>query len=146
MNLIIKRILPEDTLFLREKILRPGQPLEKLVYEGDYNPEAYHSGAFNEDIIVGIASVYKKSKNGETNSDSWQLRGMAVDESLRGQGLGKKILNDCIKHIKNNNGTHLWCNARVKAVNFYKSMGFIITSDEFEIKDIGPHYIMEKYL
>lgn len=143
MNITIKKILPEETLVLREKILRPGQPLNKLVYVGDNNPEAYHSGAFLDDKIVGIASVYLKNKDNDSKENSWQLRGMAVEDFLRGQGVGKKILIDCINHIKLNSGNHLWCNARVGAVNFYKSLGFYITSDKFDIPDIGPHYIME---
>ena len=143
MNLQIKKISPEDTRSLREKILRPGQPLDNLIYSGDYNPEAYHAGAFVDNNLIGIASVYLKAKDGEQRKDSWQLRGMAIDESMQGKDIGKQLLENCIEYIKSCNDKHLWCNARVKAIGFYKKMGFEITSDEFEIPEIGSHYIME---
>ncbi len=143
MNIEIKKILPKDTLYLREKILRPGQSLDRLVYSGDYDKKAYHVGAFSNNEIIGIASVYPKPKDNEDRSDSWQLRGMAVLDTFRGHDIGKKLLGDCINNIKNSGDKHLWCNARTSAIKFYQKMGFKITSQEFLIPDIGPHYIME---
>lgn len=143
MNIEIKKISAAETRPLREKILRPGSPLDKLVYTGDDYPESYHVGAVLEDKIVGIASVYRKSQEDENRKDSWQLRGMAVENDLRGKNVGKLLLSNCIEYIKSHGDSHLWCNARVKAAGFYQSMGFRITSEEFEIPDIGPHYIME---
>lgn len=143
MNIEIKRISADETRPLREKILRPGQPLDKLIYSGDYNQEAYHVGAFSDNHLIGIASVYLKAKDDEDRIDSWQLRGMAIDHNLRGQNVGKKLLESCMEYIKSQNNYHLWCNARLVAVGFYEKMGFKISSDEFEIPDIGPHYIME---
>ena len=40
----------------------------------------------------------------------------------------------------------VWCNARINAVAFYKKEGFKIIGDEFEIPDIGPHFLMAKNL
>jgi len=38
----------------------------------------------------------------------------------------------------------VWCNARLVAVEFYKSIGFKIIGDLFDIQGIGPHYYMYK--
>ena len=38
----------------------------------------------------------------------------------------------------------LWCNARMVAIRFYKSLGFKIIGDIFNIEGIGPHYYMYK--
>jgi hypothetical protein len=37
---------------------------------------------------------------------------------------------------------YVWCNARKKAVPFYRNLGFEIISDEFEVPVIGPHYVL----
>ncbi|RYX99043.1 GNAT family N-acetyltransferase, partial [bacterium] len=119
------------------------QALDRLVYTGDYYPEAYHAGAFSEGKIIGIATIYRKAKDGENRTDSWQLRGMAVADGFKGKNIGKRLLDSCFEHIKSYGDYHLWCNARVSAQKFYEKMGFKITSEIFEIPDIGPHYIME---
>jgi predicted GNAT family N-acyltransferase len=37
----------------------------------------------------------------------------------------------------------VWCNARTPARAFYERAGFRTVSDEFELPEIGPHYVME---
>lgn len=145
-KIIVKEIKSIETRPLRQSVLRTNWTLEQLFYEGDDDIDTYHAGAFDKEKIIGIASVYRKAKKGENNNNSWQLRGMAVDPEYRGKGIGKLTLENCINYIKSKNGKILWCNARLVAVDFYKSFGFAIKSDLFEIDDIGPHYIMDKLL
>lgn len=142
-NIVIKKITAEQTRPLRKIILRPNKKEEELVYFGDDFENTLHVGAFDNDKIIGIASVCNEPKPNETDKNAWRLRGMGVLENYRGKNIGNKILSECIKHVKENNG-YIWCNARLVAVEFYKSNGFYITSDLFEIEDIGPHYNMEK--
>ena len=40
----------------------------------------------------------------------------------------------------------LWCKARLVAIDFYESLGFIKIGPIYEIEGIGPHYTMYKYL
>jgi hypothetical protein len=40
--------------------------------------------------------------------------------------------------------TLIWFNARTSAVGFYKKMGYEIVGSEFEIKEVGPHFLMYK--
>ncbi len=142
----IKQITSLETRPLRKELLRPNWSLEDLFYNGDDDTNTYHVGAFIDEKLVSIASVYNIAKPDSKDEFSWQLRGMAVLQNMQGQGIGKLTLDNCIEYIKAKNGKLLWCNARIKAVEFYKSFGFIITSKEFEIDDIGIHYIMEKIL
>jgi predicted GNAT family N-acyltransferase len=37
----------------------------------------------------------------------------------------------------------VWCNARTPARTFYERAGFVVASEEFEPRDIGPHFRME---
>ncbi len=48
------------------------------------------------------------------------------------------------KELKKRDCDILWCNARLLAVNFYKSVGFKIIGELFDIEAIGPHYYMYK--
>jgi predicted GNAT family N-acyltransferase len=143
-NIIIKKITAKDTRPLRKSILRPNKPEEKLVYYGDDIDTTLHIGAFDGDKLVAIASVCNESKPNENDIRAWRLRGMGVLPEYRRNNIGDKILHECLEHVKQNNG-YIWCNARLVAVEFYKSNGFSITSDLFEIEDIGPHYNMEKH-
>ena len=53
-------------------------------------------------------------------------------------------MNKSFKILKQKKCDLLWCNARLVAVNFYKSLGFNIIGNLFDIKEIGPHYYMYK--
>ena len=63
---------------------------------------------------------------------------------FRRKGFGAKLLNSAINEVKKREGNLLWCNARLIAVDFYSSLGFKTIGNEFDIKDIGLHYIMYK--
>ena len=36
----------------------------------------------------------------------------------------------------------MWCNARTPAVGFYQRHGWVVASEEFEVKTAGPHFKM----
>ena len=41
----------------------------------------------------------------------------------------------------------VWCNARLVAIDFlYRSIGFKIVGEIFDIEGIGPHYYMYKII
>ncbi len=137
---------------LRSSVLRPGQPAEALIYDGDDHPQACHVAAELADEVVGIATVYPEAPPasystllpavlyaGET---SFRLRGMAVASDQQGRGIGAQCLKACFAHIREQGGTHMWCNARVGALTFYERMGLESVGPEFDIPGIGPHYLM----
>ena len=138
----ILQIRAEQTYPLRQAILRPGLPIETCMYPGDDAPETVHFGAVLDGRIVGIASLYHEAPPGESNPQAWRLRGMAVDEALRRQGIGRELLLQCVVHVAGQGGTMLWFNARTVAVPFYEKHGFATRGDEFEIPGVGPHYVM----
>ena len=53
-------------------------------------------------------------------------------------------MSESFKELKNRDCDMVWCNARLVAVDFYKSSGFKITGEIFDIVEIGPHYYMYK--
>jgi ribosomal protein S18 acetylase RimI-like enzyme len=136
----------EDVIELRHEILRSGQPRSSCYYPEDSYRHTIHYAASIDDLIVGCASVYKESHPDFTLKQSWRIRGMAVKETLQGQNIGTQLLETCINHAIKMKGDVIWCNARDNAVKFYKKRGFKIIGDEFELPNIGPHYLLAKNL
>ena len=73
---------------------------------------------------------------------AWRLRGMATSEAARGTGLGRLVLEACFAAVRDGGGAFLWCNARLGAVPFYERLGMRAVGPEFDIPEIGPHYVM----
>lgn len=157
----IRRITAAQTLSLRQKILRPGQAVQELVYPGDLDEVSFHAGAVERaggsseaDALVGVASVYRQAMEKAreqglealAGTDAWRLRGMAVDDGLRGGGVGSMLLTACIAHVAASGGRVLWCNARLPAERFYLRHGFLRQSDVFEFPHIGPHIVMSRLI
>ena len=72
----------------------------------------------------------------------WRLRGMATEEHLRGQGVGRRVLDAVVSHVSGAGGGLLWCSARIRAVPFYERAGFATIGRVFDEPDIGPHMLM----
>lgn len=140
--MIIKEINAADTRNLRQLTLRQHQPAETLIYPGDEASDTVHYGAYLENELVGIASIYKERMKDNDEPDSWRLRGMATLESVRGKGYGRELMNKCLEHIKKKNGKLFWCNARTTAEQFYEKFGMKRTGEIFYPENLGPHVVM----
>ena len=128
---------------LRQRVLRPHQRLEEMVYPGDDADETFHlAGLDAAGQVLGIASYYADAHPHGGRAGDWRLRGMAVTAELQGQGLGRRLVEVGQSHIRKQDGSRLWCNARVSAQAFYEQLGFTAEGDRFEIPAIGPHYVM----
>ena len=86
----IRKITAEETTGLRQLTLRQHQEGRDLIYKGDHDEETVHFGAFEDNELVGIASVYKEKMKGNDEPESWRLRGMATVESVRNKGYRKR--------------------------------------------------------
>ena len=71
---------------------------------------------------------------------------MAVLDDYQNLALGTKLVAHGETLLKNKNITVIWSNAREKAANFYKKIGFKIIGEPFNITHIATHYIMCKTL
>jgi hypothetical protein len=138
----IVRVTPEATRPLRQQILRPHQSVDELCYSGDDDPLTLHVAAFADDAMIGTASVYREPPPGVSDPTAWRLRGMAVIETRQGTGIGRRLVDACIEHLRGHGGGWLWCNARVPAAGFYQKLGFAIEGEPFDLPQIGPHCYM----
>lgn len=142
----VRPISAAETRPIRQKVLRPTQTAEELVFPGDDEPTAGHFGAFVGHDLVGVASVYEQGETGQTEAGLWRLRGMAVLPEYRGRGLGVRLFEATADHAIVHGGSTYWCTARVTARDFYLARGMHQVGDEFELPTIGPHVIMRMAL
>jgi GNAT superfamily N-acetyltransferase len=148
---VVRRISAEETYPLRLAVLRPGRPPETARFAGDELETTSHWGAFSAapaggkgERLVAIASLYA-APHPHSGLSGWQLRGMASDPTVRGQGFGRAVLEACVFWLRQEapeKKPMIWCNARTGAVAFYRAAGFATEGEEFEIPDVGPHWIM----
>ena len=126
-----------DTRPLRHAVLRPHQSVEAIVQHE--LPDAFAVGAFDDDgrlIAVGFVSP-------DGGPGAWRVRGMATAPESRGQGAGGAVLAALVERARANGADRVWCNARIAARTLYERGGFHVGSEEFDIPEIGPHYVME---
>ena len=129
---------------LRHAVLRPHQEPEELVFRGDDAPDALHVGAFEEDKLVGIASVAREEFAGEPHLSAWRLRGMATLPEARRKGYGAALVRALIAHVAAHGGNLVWCHGRTTALPFYRAVGFREHGEEFEAPVTGPHYVLRR--
>jgi predicted NBD/HSP70 family sugar kinase/predicted GNAT family N-acyltransferase len=138
----VRTITASQARSLRQAVLRPNQPPEACVYDGDEDPQSAHFGAVAEQELVGIVSIYQQREDGQRDPFAWRLRGMATLETVRGQGFGVALLEACMQHARSQGGMRLWCNARTTVAGFYGGFGFEVQGKEFDLPGLGPHVVM----
>jgi len=139
---MIKFVPVETVLPIRCEVLRDNRlTLDECRWPSDALAEAFHLGYYVDDELACIASFHPQLY-GEFNGTGYQLRGMATIEKYRGQGIGNQLLNFALTYLRGQKVNYVWCNARSKALKFYKGLGFEVISGEFEVPVIGPHYVL----
>lgn len=142
----VRLITAQETIPLRQAVLRPGRPVEAAQFPGDDLPTTKHFGAFRDRGLLGIASLFLAEMPEQRGRVALQLRGMATAPEVRGQGLGRALVQECLTHARTSDAKIFWFNARIGAVGFYLKLGFEVVGEEFEIPDVGPHFRMWKQL
>jgi ribosomal protein S18 acetylase RimI-like enzyme len=135
-RLAIRPVPPALTRTLRQAVLRPHQTVEELAAHEP--PGAFAVGAFEGDELVSVGLVGPEGGRG-----AWRVRGMATAPHARRRGAGRAVLDALVRHATSHGATRVWCNARTPARSLYERAGFTAVSDEFELPDIGPHFVME---
>ena len=140
-ELSIRSVSAAEVMPLRHAVLRQGKPLMTAAYEGDQAEATFHLAAFEGGEIVGVASFMREPMPGREGVLAWRLRGMAVDDRLRGRRVGKRIVDRGVDLVRQAGGELLWCNARATAVGFYERMGWAAVGEYFEEHGL-PHVVM----
>ena len=124
----------EDIMPLRVKVLRKGTPVTHCNYPEDTYEDVIHLGVKNESTVVGTSSWFRKECPDLDGEAAIQLKGMAVDDSLQGSGIGVQIIAAGLALATERGVSIVWARARDSALGFYLRCGFT---------EIGPGYIDE---
>lgn len=142
--MLIKKVNASNIRRTRHRNLRQGKPYSTTSYKRDEEKNTFHLACILNKEIISCATFYPENNNFFPNQKAYRLRGMATDNKYRNRGIGKKIMLQAFEEIKKKEGTLLWCNSRLVAVEFYKKLGLKIIGNQFDISEIGPHYLMYK--
>ena len=140
----IKKISSLETYPVRHEVLRKRKPIETCQFKGDDDENTTHFGLYVEDKLVGIISVFKEKNNLFSETNQFQIRGLAVLEAFQGKGFGAELVKEAENHCISLNTDVIWFNARENAVSFYKKLGYTSIGDSFLIPDVGIHFAMYK--
>ncbi len=141
----VVEVTPRTTLSLRQSVLRPHEPLEKLPLADDGAPTTGTFAALmGGGEVVGTVRVAEEVAPAGLagTGPSWRLRGMATRDDLRGKGLGSHVLARVLAHVGDHGGGLLWCNARLGARGLYRRAGFEEFGGSWVDPEIGPHVVM----
>lgn len=138
---MVKFISAEEVLPLRSLMLRNGQPLQECVFPTDELEDTFHLGFMLGEELVSIASFASQAYDNFPGK-GYQLRGMATHSNHGGKGYGAALIGFALDYLRAQKVDYIWCNARSSAASFYKKIGFISQSPEFDIPGIGFHYEM----
>lgn len=138
---IYKRITTQSTEYAKEKELRNEVlriPLGLILSPKDTEEEnnQIHIVATEKDKIIGCVLIV-------IEEDKARIRQMAVKETHRNQGVGKKLLIMAEQLVKQRKILHVCMNARVEAIGFYRKLGYEVASEQF-IDVTIPHLKMTK--
>jgi GNAT superfamily N-acetyltransferase len=142
----VLRIKAIDTYPIRHKMLRPSGTMEDCMFQSDHDELTFHLGAFVDKKLVSVASFYFEKHPAFSEAYQYRLRGMATLPEYQGQGYSSALLRTAFPVIKQNQCSLLWCNAREKALGFYKKVGFNATGELFSIPNIGKHMLMSVHI
>ncbi|MBS1520913.1 MAG: GNAT family N-acetyltransferase [Bacteroidetes bacterium] len=132
----IEQIRPELTWRLRQAVLYPDSKLYEM--ELDEDQDGIHFGAFTDNQLVGIISLFQTDK-------SFQFRKLAILPEYQKMGIGNALLQRVEEFAESEGGTVIWCNARVSAIGFYIKAGYAHTGKLFS-KNGFDYEILEKQI
>ncbi len=135
---------------MRQRYLRPGQPLESVNYVSDSDATATHYAIRDtRGVVIGIGSMHFDNRVagvGPYLTPGARVRGLAVEESERRSGHGRSILSEMIRIATEAGIEEVWANAREGSFEFFSAMAFREVSSEFDIPDLGRHIVMARQI
>lgn len=137
-------ITPNETYLVRQKELRQGKPIETCMFNGDELSTTFHMGYLINNEIIGVVSAFLNNSVDFEYDNQYQIRGMAVLSEYQNKGIGKKLFLEMEQFLIKRNINFIWFNARLIAVPFYKSLNCVEVGNQFEIEDVGPHFLIFK--
>jgi GNAT superfamily N-acetyltransferase len=135
---------PALTRELRRTVLRPEASRAQPLPGDELGPAAVHLGAVEDGRALCTCFVYRDPCPWLIEPHAWHLRQMATWPERRGQGLGARVVAAAVEVVRERGAALLWCNARERAVPFYRRLGFqphgeIFTDERHSIPHLRMH-------
>lgn len=128
----------QDAYFVRHEVFVKEQGVDATIERDALDEVATHVvGYINDRPVACLRFTPIKHKG--------KIQRMAVLKSFRGQHLGKTLMLETEKFMKQAGLTVSVLHAQKHATGFYEQLGYVVTSDEFYEANIA-HVAMEKVL
>jgi GNAT superfamily N-acetyltransferase len=147
----IEPVEASATWALRQAVLRPHETVEQVA-RSDTDDDGDRSATFAalapDGEVVGSVRVAPGRPPstvgglGAVAGGPWRLRGMATRDDARNLGIGTAVLARVLRHVQEQGGGLVWCNARVAAVGLYGRAGLVVHGEAWDDPDVGPHIVM----
>ena len=124
---------------LRLQVLRAPLGLEFSAAELEAEASDLHIVVEEAGRVVACLVLSPKS------TTQIKMRQVAVEEELRGQGIGAELVAFSEKVAVAHGYTEMVLNARENVVPFYQKLGYMVEGERF-IEVTIPHFAMRKYL
>ncbi len=125
---------------MRYRILREPLGKERGSERNEGDAAGLHFALYENDILKAIARL---DNAGESSA---QVRFVAVETELQGQGYGRQIMEATEVAAKNDGSHTMILHARDYAVAFYLRLGYHTVEPSYKLFDVLQHYLMEKDL
>ena len=142
----VKEIEAEQTYPMRHSVLRPHQKFEDCIYDTDNDEGSFHVGAYYEEKLITVASLYIENNPDLSEESQYRLRAMATLPNYRKLGAGRAVITFAENKLKEKDVDLLWCKGRTSVEEYYRKLGFAAHGDVFDYPPIGPHIVMVKLL
>lgn len=126
--MVIRQITWPETIPVRHLVLWPERP--PTFSQLDNDPQGQHFGAFIEEKLVCVASVFIDGKQA-------RLRKYATLTEYQGQGVGTAVLQAIFTYLKHAQVGYFWCDARESAIGFYRRFGMQVEGDRFYKSEVA---------
>lgn len=93
-------------------------------YQDDLEDDltSHHYIAFEDEHLVGYVRIYAKEGTAK-------LSRIFVKDAYRGNGVGHKMINSLLAECREKSITEVFLFSRLDAVDFYKRIGFVSTTE-----------------
>lgn len=132
----IKIIKSNETIPIRHSVLWPNKPAGFCILKED--SKGLHYGGFINEKLICVASIF-------IDGNRARLRKFATLEPYQHRGYGSKMIEYIISELINLSIEIFWCDARLRAENFYNRFKMTRRGQIFLKSDV-EYVVMERNL
>lgn len=134
-TLTLKELTPLRERWLVEPGLLPSAELPL-----DRQGSSHHLGAVLKGKTFGVATLHHEPRPAMIEPHAWRLCALAIAPGLRGEGMGRLLVQAASRLAAKRRGKLLWANVPVDVVGFFTAVGFEVAGDPFDPPNQGPHH------